>query len=98
MNYFSYLLNNIETLCIGVLKERLDIKPLFEKACAVSRSLDEGIFSIRFISFFYDRVENHDHATVWQSYVVDLIEHDICLWSEKACRTKEFIVAINLVW
>ena len=97
MNYFSYLLNNIETLCIGVLKERLDIKPLFEKACDISRSLDEGIFSLRFISFFYDKVEKHDHATAWQSYVVDLKEHDICLWSENACRTKEFMTAINNV-
>ena len=42
-------------------------------------------------------MEKHDHATAWQSYVVDLKEHDICLWSENACRTKEFIVAINMV-
>ena len=78
MEYISTLLNNETCLHMGILEHKDGLRELIEKFCRASGTLPDGIFSFRFLSFFYDNADGErDVPHSWSSYVIDLDEDRI---------------------
>ena len=94
MSYASELLNNADTLnlphCDSVqsLQENLDV------ALRKSNILPDGIFTFRFIQFFYDRVKG-SRGNSWTSYVVDTKFGTLSFFDKDTSVAKSILSILN---
>ena len=59
-----------------------------------SRELDKGIFSFRFVHFFFDRIQG-SRGNDWTSYVVNMDTKEVSYFDRSNQMSKQIIIILN---
>ena len=94
MSYAEELIRNDCTISIPHSDNLDSFKDNLNDAVVRSRELDKGIFSFRFVHFFFDRIQG-SRGNDWTSYVVNMDTKEVSYFDRSNQMSKQIIIILN---
>ena len=94
ISYAEELIRNDCTISIPHSDNLESFKENFNDAIVKSRELEKGIFSFRFVQFFFDRIKG-SKGNDWTSYVMNMETKEVSYFDRSNQFSKQIVIITN---